>query len=113
MLQMNNERCRAVLSNAFKTHMFMSDRDIHTVNELLYILGHHDEFKLKDFSISIKRLDERWLNIPTIDAFVNVGTRGLWFKDSEVEFEVEECGEEKFNCITIYECEKGIIGYEI
>ena len=110
MIQMDNERFRAVLSNAFKTHMFMRDREIHTVNELLYILEHHHEFKFKDFNLSIKCLDERWIAIPSIEAFVNVGTRGIWFNDAEVEFMIDEYGEEKFNCITIYECEKGEIG---
>ena len=42
-------------------------------------------------------------SIPTLEAFVNVETRGVWFNDADVEFEIEECGEEKFNCITVYE----------
>lgn len=106
MLQMNNERFRAILSNAFKSHMLMKGREIHTVNELLYILEHHDDFKLKDYNISIKHLDDRWVGIPTLEAFVDVKTRGVWFKDSEVEFEVDESENMKFNCITIYESEE-------
>lgn len=106
MLQMNNERFRAVLSNAFTSHMFMKGRNQHTVNELLYILEHHGDFNGKDFNISIKQLDETWCSIPCLDAFVSVFYRQKWFNDFEVEFEVEECGDEKFNCITIYECER-------
>ena len=33
----------------------------------------------------------------------NVKTRGIWFNDSDVEFEIEECDGMKFNCITVYE----------
>ena len=106
MLQMNNERFKAVLSNAFTAHMFMRDRRFHTVNELLYVLEHHDEFKFKDFNISIKHLDGRWVSIPTLEAFVDLKTRGVWFKDAEVEFEVDESEDMKFNCITIYESEE-------
>ena len=106
MLQMNNERFRVVLSNAFKSHMLMKDRGVHTVNELLYILEHHDDFKFKDYSISIKRLDDIWVGISTLKSFVDVKTRGIWFKDSEIEFEVDESEDMKFNCITIYESEE-------
>ena len=94
------------LNAAFKTHMFMKNRKQHTVNELLYILEHHSCFNEDDFSISIKTLKNEWWSIPSLDTFVTVVLRGIWFNDAEVEFEVEECGEEKFNCITVYECER-------
>ena len=96
------------LSEAFKTHMFMKDREQHTVNELLYVLEHHSGFNGEDFNISIKGLDGQWRSIPCLDAFVSVYFRKIWFNDAEVEFEVEECGEEKYNCITIYECEREV-----
>lgn len=95
------------LTEAFKTHMFMGDRDHHTVNELLYVLEHDIRFGKEDFSISIKTLDNNWWSIPCLDAFVNVKTRGVWFKDADVEFEIEECEDMKFNCITVYEIERG------
>ena len=41
-----------------------------------------------------------------MDAFVDVKTRGIWFNDANVEFEIEDCGEEKYNCITVYEREE-------
>lgn len=94
------------LNKAFKTHMFMKDRDYHTVNELLYVLEHHSGFNDEDFNISIKTRHSEWWSIPTLEAFVNIFIRGVWFNDAEVEFEVEECGEEKYNCITIYECKR-------
>lgn len=91
------------LNKTFKTHMFMNDRERHTVNELLYVLEHDSKFGKEDFNISIKTIDNNWWSIPTLDAFVDVKTRGIWFNDADIEFEVEECGEEKFNCITVYE----------
>ena len=96
------------LNTAFKTHMFMKDRDYHTVNELLYILEYHNCFNGDDFNISIKTLDNQWWSIPSLDTFVTVALRGIWFNDADVEFEVERCGEEKYNCITIYECEREV-----
>ena len=41
------------LTEAFETHMFMKDRDYHTVNELLYVLEHDSRFGSEDFNISI------------------------------------------------------------
>ena len=93
------------LAEAFKTHMFMQDRDHHTINELLYVLEHDSRFGKEDFNISIQRLDNRWWSIPGLDAFVDIKTRGVWFDDADIEFEIEECDEEKYNCITVYERE--------
>ena len=41
-----------------------------------------------------------------MDTFVTVQLRGMWFNDAEVEFEIEDFGDEKYNCITVYECKK-------
>ncbi len=103
---MTNAEFKTKLAEAFKTHMFMKDRDCHTVNELLYVLGHDSRFNGEDFNISIGMIDANWCSIPTLEAFVNIETRGVWFNDADIEFEVEECGEEKYNCITIYESEE-------
>ena len=100
---MTNAEFKTKLAEAFKTHMFMKDRDYHTVNELLYVLEYDERFGGEDFNISIKSVDNQWRSIPTLEAFVDVKTRGIWFNDSDIKFEVEECGEEKFNCITVYE----------
>lgn len=100
------EKFQEKVKQAFETHMFMQNRDYHTVNELLYILEHDIRFNKEDFNISIKMIDNSWCCIPCLEAFVDVKTRGIWFNDSEIEFEVEECGKEKFNCITIYQINK-------
>lgn len=94
------------LQAAFKTHMFMAKRDYHTVNELLYVLEHHVDFNGEDFNISICKLDRQWTSIPGMDAFVDIHNRSIWFNDVDVEFEIEEFGEEKYNCITVYEREE-------
>ena len=103
---MTNTEFKTKLTEAFKTHMFMKDRDYHTVNELLYVLEHDSRFNGEDFNISIGLTDSNWWSIPCLDAFVNTTTRGVWFNDDDVEFEVEECDEEKYNCITVYEREE-------
>ena len=100
------ENFQEKIKQAFKTHMFMQDRDYHTVNELLYILEHDMRFNKEDFNISIKMINNNWCSIPTLEAFVDVKTRGIWFNDNEVEFEIEEFDKEKFNCITIYQINK-------
>lgn len=106
---MTNTEFKTKLTEAFKTHMFMKDRDYHTVNELLYVLIYHLNFKDMDFNISIHTLDNRWLSIPTLEAFVDIHTRGIWFNDADIEFEVEDDSFEDClivsNCITIYERE--------
>ena len=100
---MTNTEFKTKLTEAFKTHMFMKDRDYHTVNELLYVLEHDSRFEGEDFNVSICTLDNNWWSIPCLDAFVDVKTRSFWFNDDGVEFEVEDCDDVKFNCITVYE----------
>ena len=102
---MTQTEFKTKLTEAFKTHMFMQTRNYHTVNELLYVLEHDSRFNGEDFNISICLIDDKWWSIPCLDAFVDVRTRGVWFDDIEIEFEVEECEEEKYNCITVYERE--------
>lgn len=100
---MTNTEFKTKLAEAFKTHLFMKNRDYHTVNELLYVLEHDARFDKEDFNISIRTINNQWWSIPTLEAFVDVKTRGIWFNDADVEFEIEEWEEEKFNCITVYE----------
>ena len=106
---MNNVEFKEKLKWAFAYHSLMSGRGHHTVNELMYVLEHYDEFKGQDFNISIAKLDNGWMSIPGLDAFVDVKTRGLWFDDDAVEFEIEEFEFDgktmKVNCITVYERE--------
>lgn len=103
---MTQTEFKTKLTEAFKTHMFMKNREHHTVNELLYILEHDSRFDKADFNISICNLGGYWTSIPCLDAFVSVQVRGMWFNDSDVEFEFEEFGDEQYNCITIYEVYK-------
>lgn len=103
---MTQKTFKTKLTKAFKTHTFMQDRNKHTINELLYILEHDVAFQDMDFNISIIKLDGGCWCIPTIDAFVSVPCRALWFEDDKVEFEVEEIDTEQYNCVVIYESEE-------
>ena len=107
---MTNVEFKTKLIEAFKTHMFMKDRDYHTVNELLYVLERDSRFNGEDFNISICTLEKVWWSIPCLDAFVDIKTRGTWFNDEFVEFEIDEFEFEgkmiKTNCITVYEREE-------
>lgn len=103
---MTNAEFRTKLTKAFKTHMFMRDRDKHTINELLYILEHDEAFKGEDYNISIIKIEGGCFCISSLEAFVSTKARGIWFEDNEIEFEIEEFGNEKYNCITIYESEE-------
>lgn len=44
----------------------------------------------------------------TNEDVIDIYWRGMWFNDAEVEFEIEEIGEEKYNCITVYECRREV-----
>lgn len=103
---MTNAEFKTTLTKAFNTHMFMDKRDKHTVNELLYVLRHDDAFNGEDYNISICKKNGEWWSIPSLDVFVAIPILSVWFEDEGVEFEIEEFGEEKFNCITVYESEE-------
>lgn len=103
---MTNAKFNKVLKEAFNTHMFMDKRDKHTINELIYVLEHDNAFKGEDYNISIRRSNGEWWAIPTLEAFVTTTCRSIWFEDERVEFEIEECLGEIYNCITIYESEE-------
>lgn len=107
---MTNVEFKTLLTEAFKAHTFMRDRNYHTVNELLYVLEHDIRFKGTDFNISLSKLNSGWWSIPGLDAFVDVHTRGMWFNDDTVEFEIDEFEFDgkmlKTNCITVYEREE-------
>lgn len=103
---MTSVEFQAKLAEAFKTRMFASKRDHHTVNELMYVLEHDSAFNGEEFNISICTVQDTWRCIPCLYAFVDIKTRGVWFNDAEVEFEVEEFDEENYNCVTVYERKK-------
>lgn len=104
---MTNTEFRAKLTKAFNTHMFMDARAKHTINELVYVLKHDETLGGKDYNISIHRTNGEWWAIPTLDAFISLPCLSIWFEDERVEFEIEECFGEQYNCITVYESEEG------
>lgn len=103
---MTNTEFKQKLSEAFNSHTVMKGREQHTVNELLYVLEHDDELKKENCNIAVENLDGDWWSIPCLDAFVTVYLRGIWFNDSEIEFEVDEYDGVKFGCITVYETQR-------
>lgn len=103
---MTDSEFKQKLTAAFQSHTVMKGRDHHTVNELLYVLEHNDEFKQANCNIAIKTSEGRWWSIPCLDAFVTTKLRGIWFNDAEVEFEVDEYEGNKFGCVTVYETER-------
>lgn len=103
---MTNAEFKTKLAEVFKTHMFMKDRSNHTINELLYVLEHDEAFKGEDYNISIIKVGGGCICISSLEVFVSTNIRGIWFEDDGVEFEIEEFGGEKYNCITIYESEE-------
>ena len=105
---MTNNEFKAMLTEVFKTHMFMKERDQHTISELLYVLRYDSRFNGEDFNISIAMLDGAWWCIPCLDCFVDIKRLSVWFEDESVEFEIEEFDEAKYNCITVYECKKEV-----
>lgn len=105
---MTNNEFKAMLAEVFKTHMFMKDRDHHTINELLWVLRYDSRFNGEDFNISIAKLDGSWWCIPGLDFFVDIKSLSVWFDDESVEFEIEDCDDVKYNCITVYECKKEV-----
>lgn len=103
---MTNAEFKQKLKEVFQSYTVMKGRNQHTVNELMYVLEHYDKFKQENCNIAIKTLDGRWWSIPCLDAFVTVKLRGIWFDDDDIEFEVDECEDMKFGCITVYETER-------
>lgn len=98
---------KRMLTEGFQTHMFMNNKNNHSVNELLYVLQNHIDFNEEDFNISIQYEDDTWGPcIPTLKAFINVQTRGITFEDNNIEFEVEIVDDQFYNCITIRKAKK-------
>lgn len=104
---MTEKEIRILLSEAFKTHMFMSGRDYHTVNELLYIMRSDSRLKDFNFNITVLKLDGSCCCIPSIDTFVNIDTLAVWFYDDAVEYDCEaiefDGNNSTWDCLTVYE----------
>ena len=107
---MNNEEFKSLLNEVFNTHMFMQDRDYHTINELMHCLRYDDRFKDFNFNISVITKNDEWWSIPTIDTFITLDTLGIWFDDDKIEYEQETMDNGGYlftwDCITIYEREE-------
>ena len=107
---MTNIEFKTILAETFNGHMFMKDRDYHTVNELLYVLRHDEKLNgLEGVNISVMTLNNQCICIPCLDAFVDIKTLSVWFDDATIEFEIDEFDHEgrlmKFSNITIWERE--------
>lgn len=108
---MTNVEFKALLKEVFNTHLFVSKRDYHTINELMHCLRYDNRFKDFNFNISIVTKDGNWWAIPTIDSFVDINTLAIWFDDETIEYETEEVRVDFdkimiFDNITIYEREE-------
>jgi hypothetical protein len=108
---MTNIEFGKLLTETFDGHMFMKNRDYHTVNELLHVLRYDEKLRgLQRVNISVVTLDGQCICIPCLDAFVNIKILGVWFEDIAVEFETDEFEDNggetlRFDNITVYERE--------
>lgn len=111
---MTNVELRKLLTETFDGHMFMKDRDYHTVNELLHVLRYDEKMSvLERVNISVLTLEGECVCIPCLDAFVDIKTLGVWFEDAAVELETDEFEDDsfedsmgeilRFDNITVYE----------
>ena len=107
---MNEKEFVALLKEVFNTHMFMSKRDYHSVNELMYVLRSDVRLKEFNFNITIIKADGDCYCIPSIDAFVNIDTLAVWFDDDKIEYEHDYVDDNGFlfyfDSITVYEKEE-------
>ena len=76
---MTNTEFKTKLTEAFKTHMFMKDRDYHTVNELLYILEHDNRFDKEDFNRIMLEVNEN--NNPAIKLYTKLGFKEISYRE--------------------------------
>ena len=108
---MTNVEFKKLLGDTFEGHMFMKDRDYHTVNELLHVLRYDEKLScLQGVNVSVLTSNGKCICIPCLDAFVDIKTLGVWFDDAEVEFEVDEFEYDdktmRYDNITIHEREE-------
>lgn len=106
---MKSTEFKKLLKDVFESHTLMKGRDYHTVNELLHCMRYDERLKDFNFNISVIRVDDEYHCIPSIDAFVNIGTLSVWFDDDSIEYEHEFVDDRGylfyFDCITIRERE--------
>lgn len=107
---MTNAEFKNLLKAVFNTHMFISKRDHHTINELMHCLRYDERMLEFNFNISVLKANGECYCIPAIEAFVDINTLSVWFDDDKVEFEHEVFDNDGvlfyFDNITIYEREE-------
>lgn len=104
---MNEKEFKELLREVFDSHTLMKNKEHHTVNELLHCLRYDEKMKEFNFNINVVRSNGDCISIPTIDAFVNLGTLSVWFDYDSIEYE-HDCIDDNgvlfyFDCITITE----------
>lgn len=105
---MTNVEFKTLLKEVFNTHMFMDQRNYHSINELLHVLRYDERMQvLQGVNLSVRKLDGEWTCITCLEAFVDLATLSVWFDDNSVEFDTDEFEFEgnpmKFDNITVYE----------
>ena len=106
---MESTEFKKLIGEVFESHTTMKGRSHHTVNELLHCMRYDERLKDFNFNISVIRAGDEYHCIPSIDAFVNIGTLSMWFDDDSIEYEHEFVDDRGylfyFDCITIRESE--------
>lgn len=108
---MTNVEFKKILGEVFDSHALMRGRDCHTVNELLHVLRYDDKFRdMERVGVNVIKADGGCMCIPCLEAFVDVKSLGIWFKDTSVEFEIDEFPDDDgemltFRTVVVYERE--------
>ena len=84
---MTEKEFKELLREVFDSHTLMKNKEHHTVNELLHCLRYDEKMKEFNFNINVIRSNGDCISIPTIDAFVNLGTLSVWFDYDSIEYE--------------------------
>ena len=108
---MTNAEFRTLIKEVFNAHTLMNKRNYHTINELMHCLRYNEKMKGFNFNINVIKANGDYYCIPSIEAFIDIKTLGIWFDDDTIEYEMEEIfgfGEEQetIDCLTIFEREE-------
>ena len=82
---MTKEEFISKFKNSCKNSVLFKNKEVYTVNELLYILSSHKDIGIPDYFCIVVGEEI----IPCLDAFVPVKTRAKLFDISDVEYEEE------------------------
>lgn len=82
---MTKEEFVSRFQESCKDSLLFKNKEVYTVNELLFILANNKEIGIPDFfCVSIGNT-----LIPCLDAFVNVETRAIKFNINSIEYDEE------------------------